>query len=389
MVEGGVGRRFGHSPEPAAPRGRIEIRRPRFWRRVALGGSIGAAEAFAERLWDSPDLTAVLRVMARDLDEASGFERGIARLRWLLDRAFHLLRRNSRRGSRRNIAAHYDLGNRFFATFLDRTMTYSSAVFPNADSGLEQASRHKLDLVCRKLELAPGDEVVEIGSGWGSFALHAAGHYGARVVTTTVSRRQHELASRRVAEAGLADRVQVVRLDFRDLPAALGRRFDKLASIEMIEAVGHRLLPSYVGVVSRLLRPHGLALIQAITMPEQRYDSYRRSVDFIQRHIFPGALLPSLGRILEGMRDASDLQLLDLEDITQHYARTLALWRQRFDGREAEIAALGLPERFRRLWRYYFSYCEAGFAERVIGDVQLLLAKPRYRRPALATETGP
>ena len=357
----------------------LEVLEPRFWRRVLLGGGIGAAEAYAEGLWQSNDLTTLLRVLARNLESAGRLEAGVARLRALADRALHLLRRNSRLGSRRNIAAHYDLGNEFFATFLDPTMTYSSAVFPRPGASLEEASLHKLDLICRKLGLAPGMSVVEIGTGWGSFALHAAGTYGCRVVTTTISRRQEDLARERVRRAGLEDRVEIVRLDYRDLPAALGRQFDRLVSIEMIEAVGHRFLPRYMGVVSDLLRPDGLALVQAITINDQRYDDYRRSVDFIQRHIFPGALLPSLGRILEGLREATDLRLHGLEEITPHYARTLRLWRQRLLKAGDRLAELGLPRRFQRLWEYYFSYCEAGFRERSIGDYQLLFAKPRHR----------
>jgi cyclopropane-fatty-acyl-phospholipid synthase len=365
-------------------RASLEVRDTRFWRRALLGGGIGAAEAYADGLWRSDHLTDLLRIMARNLESAGRLEAGLSRLRGLLERLRHRLRGNDRTGSRRNIAAHYDLGNEFFASFLDPTMMYSCAVFPRPDASLEEASRHKLDLVCRKLGLAPGVSVVEIGTGWGGFALHAAGEYGCEVVTTTISRRQEELARRRVLAAGLADRVEVLRLDYRDLPASLGRRFDRLASIEMIEAVGHRFLPRYMQVVSDLLRPDGLALIQAITINDQRYEAYRRSVDLIQRHIFPGGLLPSLGRILESLRDATDLRLSGLEEITPHYARTLRAWRRRFAAATDSLAKLGLPRRFQRLWEYYFCYCEAGFRERVIGDYQLVFAKPRHRERSLA-----
>ena len=378
LLEGETRSEFGEAGDRALRAG-LQVLDPLFWRRALLGGAIGAAEAYADGLWRSDDLTTLLRVMARNLESAGRLEAGLARLRGLADRGLHRLRRNSRAGSRRNIAAHYDLGNDFFATFLDPTMTYSSAVFPRSDATLEEASVHKLDLICRKLGLAPGMSVVEIGTGWGSFALHAAGRYGCRVVTTTISHRQEELARERVRQAGLADRVEIVRLDYRDLPAALGRRFDRLVSIEMIEAVGHRYLPRYMGVISELLRPDGLALVQAITINDQRYDDYRRSVDFIQRHIFPGALLPSLGRILEGLRDATDLRLHGLEEITPHYARTLRLWR--FLAAGDRLSRLGLPRRFQRLWEYYFCYCEAGFRERSIGDYQLVFAKPRHREP--------
>ena len=387
LVEGAERRVFGSGGD-ADPRAELEVLDPRFWRRVLVGGGIGAAEAYSDGLWRSDHLTALLRVLARNLESAGRLEAGLARLGGLADRGLHLLRRNSRSGSRRNISAHYDLGNDFFATFLDPTMTYSAAVFPRPEASLEEASRHKLDLICRRLGLAPGMSVVEIGTGWGSFALHAAGEYGCEVVTTTISREQEALARERVRQAGLDDLVRIVRLDYRDLPAALGRRFDRLVSIEMIEAVGHRYLPAYMGVVSDLLRPDGAALIQAITINDQRYDAYRRSVDFIQRHIFPGALLPSLGRILEGLRRSTDLRLAGLEEITPHYARTLELWRERFLAAGDRLSALGLPPRFQRLWEYYFSYCEAGFHERAIGDYQLLFAKPRHREGMFAPTSG-
>ena len=387
LVEGGLRQVFGDAGG-ATFGGELEVLDPRFWRRVLAGGGIGAAEAYADGLWRSADLTSLLRVMARNMESAGRLEAGAARLRGLTDRLLHHLRRNNRSGSRRNISAHYDLGNEFFATFLDPTMMYSCAVFPRPDASLEEASLHKLDMVCRKLGLAPGMSVVEIGTGWGGFALHAAREYGCTVVTTTISRRQEELARARVAEAGLTGRVEIVRLDYRDLPGALGRRFDRLVSIEMIEAVGHRFLPAYMGVVGDLLHPDGLALIQAITINDQRYDEYRRSVDFIQRHIFPGAMLPSLGRILESLRDATDLRLSGLEEITPHYARTLRLWRQRYRAAAGRLAELGLSRRFQRIWEYYFCYCEAGFLERTIGDYQLLFAKPRHREDMFAAVAG-
>ena len=387
VVEGGERHRYGTDGDSALS-AELEVLSASFWRRVLLAGGIGAAEAYADGLWRTEDLTTLLRVLARNLSSAGRLEAGVARLRGLLDRGLHLLRSNHRHGSRRNISAHYDLGNDFFATFLDPTMMYSCAVFPHPGASLEEASEHKLDLVCRKLGLAPGLQVVEIGTGWGGFALHAAGRYGCEVVTTTISRRQEELARERVRQAGLEDRVEILRLDYRDLPRALGRRFDRLVSIEMIEAVGHRFLPTYMRVVSDLLKPDGLALIQAITINDQRYEEYRRSVDFIQRHIFPGALLPSLGRVLECLREPTDLRLSGLEEITPHYARTLRLWRQRFLAAGDRLLELGLPPRFQRLWEYYFSYCEAGFLERTIGDYQLLFAKPRHREPALAAAAG-
>ncbi len=387
LVDGARRYRFGRATDEFPLRARLEVHSPDFYRRLAFGGSIGAAEAYAEGLWSTDDLTAVIRVLARKLATRRPAAGAASRLAVPLyrpfQRAFHLLRANTRRGARRNIAAHYDLGNDFFALFLDREMMYSCAVFPDEAADLDAASVHKLDLVCRKLELAPGDEVVEIGSGWGGFAVRAAREHGCRVTTTTISRRQYEHVRERVRREGLEDRIEVLLTDYRELPQVAARRFDKLVSIEMIEAVGHRFLPRYFEVVSELLRPDGMALIQAIVIADQRYETYRRSVDFIQRYIFPGGFVPSLGRIAECLKTRTDLRLFHLDDITPHYARTLAAWRRRFLDRREEVAALGFSDAFRRLWEFYFCYCEAGFAERTIGDVQLLLTKPLNRRQPL------
>ncbi len=358
---------------------RIMVEDPACWRAFAWGGSIGAAEAYCEGWWSSPDLTAVVRVLARNREALERVDGGTATALKPLRRILHRLRRNTRAGSRRNIAAHYDAGNDFFAAFLDPTMTYSCGIFDREDASLEEAQRAKLDLVCRKLDLRPGDRLVEIGSGWGSLAIHAAGNYGCRVVTTTISEQQFEHARRAVAEAGLGDRVTVLKEDYRGLAARFPGGFDKLASIEMIEAVGHDYLPAYLRTVSELLAPEGLALLQAILIPDQRYERYRRSVDFIQRHIFPGGLLPSLARIQRCAAEASDLRLVDLEDLTPHYARTLAEWRARFDAQEDRVAGLGLTPQERRKWRFYFAYCEGGFLERTIANAQLLYAKPGFR----------
>ena len=358
---------------------RMTVSDPACWSAFALGGSIGAGEAYSEGRWSSPDLTAVVRVLARNREALERVDGGAAAVQRPFRRVLQALRRNTRAGSRRNIAAHYDLGNAFFAAFLDPTMTYSCGVFERGDASLEEAQRAKLDLVCRKLDLGPRDRLVEIGSGWGSFAIHAAGNYGCRVVTTTISEQQFRHARRAVAEAGLADRVTVLREDYRALAGRFPGGFDKLASIEMVEAVGHDYLPAYLRTVSGLLAPEGLALVQAILIPDQRYERYRRSVDFIQRHVFPGGLLPSLARIQACAAEASDLRLLDLEDLTPHYARTLAAWRARFEANEDRVAALGLPPAERRKWRFYFAFCEGGFLERTIASAQLLYAKPGFR----------
>ena len=377
--EDGEVRRFG-SLDAFPLEGTITIHDPGFWERVAWGGSIGAAEAFCDGLWSTPDLTAVARIFARNQDALQGLDSGLGSLAAPVRRLLHRMRGNTKAGSIRNVAAHYDTGNEFFSKFLDSTLTYSCAIFPDALSTLETAQEWKLDTICKKLELGGGDHLLEIGTGWGGLAIHAARRYGCRVTTTTISRRQFEYASKAVAAAGLEDRITLLRSDYRDLPAALDDRFDKLVSIEMIEAVGHDYLPLYFEVISRSLKPDGLALVQAITIPDQKYDAYRRSVDFIQQYIFPGALLPSIGRILECVRARTDLRLLDVEDLTPHYARTLESWSDRFEAREDEIAALGLSAAERRKWKYYFGYCEGGFLERAIGDVQILFGKPMNRR---------
>ncbi len=375
----GTRRAFGPSDLDAdAIAAAITIRDPRFYRQLVLGGSLGAAEAYIRGYWTSDDLMSLVRLFCRNDGLASGFERGLARLARLPAAAAHRMRRNTPAGGRRNIAAHYDLGDDFFSLFLDETLAYSCAFFPSSESSLLDASTAKFDRICEKLELRSTDHVIEIGTGWGGFALHAAQNYGCRVTTTTISRRQYEFARRRVEEAGLRDRVTVLTDDYRQLRGT----YDKLVSIEMIEAVGHRYFDAFFRVCSNLLEAEGLMLLQAIVIPDQRFDRYKRSVDFIQRHIFPGGCLPSLGAICESVGRVSDLWPCDLEDITPHYAETLAHWRRRFTANVSEVRKLGFSEDFVRTWQFYFCYCEGGFRERVIGDVQMLLAKPRCRRSA-------
>jgi cyclopropane-fatty-acyl-phospholipid synthase len=376
---------FGRATEEFPLAARVMVEDDAFWGQVAWGGSIGAAEAYCNGLWSTPDLTAVVRVLARNQEAQLAVEGGPAALGAPFRRLLHGLRSNTRAGSLRNISAHYDTGNEFFAQFLDPTLSYSCAIFPDDLSTLETAQEWKLDTICRKLELDSSDRLIEIGSGWGGLAIHAARKYGCEVVTTTIAEQQYEFVARAVAEAGLAGKVTVLMEDYRDLPSALQGSFDKLVSIEMIEAVGHAYLPRYCEVVSNLLMPDGLALVQAIMIPDQRYDAYRRSVDFIQRYIFPGGLLPSLARIQECTASQTDLRLVDLEDLTPHYARTLAEWHRRFDANEDKIAGLGLSAAERRKWKFYFSYCEGGFLERAIADAQLLFAKPDNRRQPAVT----
>ncbi len=352
-----------------------------FWFEVACRGTIGAGEAYMAGAWTVDDLTTLVRVLANDLGTADRLERGLARLSVPVFRLLHLLARNTRSGSRRNISAHYDLGNAFFALFLDPTMMYSCAYFSHPEATLHEASVAKLERVCRQLALAPGDRVIEIGCGWGGFAIHAASRYGCQVTTTTISREQYDFAVERVRTAGLAGQVEVLLSDYRDLSG----RYDKLVSIEMIEAVGHQYLDAYFRQCSRLLKPSGAMLLQAITIRDQFYDQARRSVDFIKRFIFPGSFIPSVQSMLDSLARATDMKLFHMEDIGPHYARTLRLWRERFLARRGDVRAQGYPESFVRMWEYYLCYCEGGFEERQLGDVQMLLTKPLSRRPGLAT----
>ena len=379
-------RRFGRAGD--APAVTLEVVDPRFWSELAFGGSIGAAEAYMHGYWRCDDLVALVRLLLRNREVLDGMEGGAARFTVPLQRLFHRINRNTHEGARRNIAAHYDLGNDFFALWLDETLMYSSAIFARPDMSLHEAQLYRLDHICRKLQLGPDDHVVEIGTGWGGFALHAAQHYGCRVTTTTISREQYEKAWQRIEEAGLQHRITLLLEDFRDLDG----RYDKLVSIEMIEAIGHDLFVPYFRKCSELLKPDGAMLIQAITIADQRYEEYRRSVDFIQRYIFPGSGLPSSAVMTGAAADHTDLRLLDLEDIGLHYATTLHRWRRTFFERIDAVRAMGYPEAFIRMWEFYFCYCEGAFLERAISDVQLLFTKPGSRldvgRRRLAAESS-
>lgn len=354
----------------------VEVLDGRFYRQLALGGHLGAAEAYLRGWWQCDDLVALCRMFCRDMDASWRMEGGVARLGAWLGRFVHALRRNTLSGSRRNIAAHYDLGEDFFSLFLDPTMAYSCAVFPRPDSTLEEASREKFDRACRALRLGPGERLLEIGSGWGGLALHAAEQYRCRVTTVTISRRQFDYVRRLIDQRGLVDRVEVRLEDYRRVEGT----FDKLVSIEMIEAVGWQYLDTFFGVCSRCLKADGAMFLQAILMPDQRYDRHRRSVDFIRYYVFPGGCLPSLGAICRALGRATDLQIVALDDITAHYAETLAQWRHRMVANTDRVLALGLGEELLRLWEFYFCYCEAGFREHVIADAQMLLAKPGFAR---------
>ncbi|MDH3717224.1 MAG: cyclopropane-fatty-acyl-phospholipid synthase family protein [Planctomycetota bacterium] len=363
----------------------LVVHDPRFYGCLVFGGILGAVEAYQRGYWDSPNLTNLVRLFSRNLHLARDLNTASAVPRRLRDRLGHLLRRNSRGGSKQNIAAHYDLGNEFFALFLDETMSYSSGVFTSVTDSLAAASQAKNDLICRKLQLTETDHVLEIGAGWGAFAIHAAQQYGCRVTTTTISQEQYELAVQRVRQAGLDDRVEVLLRDYRDLEGV----YDKLVSVEMIEAVGHQYLDQFFRVCSQHLKPDGMMLLQAITIADDRYDQYRRGVDFIQRYIFPGGCLPSLGRIRASLRRAADFNIWHLEEFGPHYARTLASWRERFLAARRRLAEMGFDEAFVRTWEFYFCYCEGGFREGAIDVSQLVLTRPRCKvPPAMVGLTG-
>nr|XP_061812160.1 tuberculostearic acid methyltransferase UfaA1-like [Nerophis lumbriciformis] len=350
----------------------LEVLDPRFYAKVAFGGRIGAAEAYMAGYWRAEDLTAVIRLVVRNQATIARLDGGLNWLRRPLQRAWHRLRRNTQTGSRRNIGAHYDLSNEFFELFLDRELMYSCAIFEPPDASLEEASQAKLDRLCDKLDLSSTDHLLEIGTGWGGLALHAARRHGCRVTTTTISAEQFAYASRRVREAGLEDRITVLDHDYRNLEG----QYDKLVSVEMIEAVGLDHLEVFFGKCAELLLPDGRMVLQAITIADRFYDEARDSVDFIQQYIFPGSGIPSINAMSSAVARRTDLTVVHLEDIGLHYATTLRRWRERFEERLGAVRELGFSERFERLWRYYLCYCEGGFLERAISDVQIILVKP-------------
>jgi len=349
-----------------------------FYRAVARNGSVGAGESYMDGQWRCDNLVGLIQLLLRNRDLLDGMESGLARLGGMAMRLWHALRRNTRGGSRRNIAAHYDLGNDFFSLFLSADLMYSSAIWSDPADTLETASARKLERICRKLDLQPGDRVIEIGTGWGGFALYAAQHYGCHVTTTTISREQHALASQRVAEAGMQGHVTLLLEDYRDLEG----QYDKLVSIEMVEAIGAPYLDVYFGKLGSLLKPDGLALVQAITIEDHRYAQALKSIDFIKRHVFPGSFIPSISALVAAKARASDLGLIALEDFGSSYALTLKAWRERFMANLPQVRAQGFDERFVRLWEFYLAYCEGGFRERSIGVAHLLLARPGHRPAA-------
>jgi cyclopropane-fatty-acyl-phospholipid synthase len=379
LVENNQRYHFGEKSNRVSLQAFITVHHPHFYTRIFWGGSIGAAEAYMDGLWSADDLMIVMRILALNQRAFEDMEKGLARLTAPFYKFYHYVRKNTRSGSRKNILAHYDLGNGFYSLFLDETMTYSCGIFEREDSTLKEASETKYDRICRKLKLEAGERVLEIGTGWGGFAVHAARNHGVHVTTTTISDEQHRFAQNRIKAAELDNRITLLKKDYRDLDG----KFDKLVSIEMIEAVGHQFYDTFFHTCSRLLKDDGLMALQAITIGDQIFDRHKRSVDFIKRYIFPGSCIPSITAISNAISRATDMQLVYMEDITPHYARTLREWRRRFFANIDKVRALGFPETFVRMWEYYLCYCEGGFAERYIGDVQLILAKPLWRQKPL------
>ncbi len=365
------------------PQATVVVHSPALWPALARGGR-GMAEAYVDGLWDSPDLPAVIELAARNMRPIDDIRRRLSPAIEPLRRARALLTPSTPERSRRDIAAHYDLGNEMFELMLDPLMQYSGAVFERRESTLEEAQRTKLDRICDKLDLGPRDHLLEIGTGWGGLAVHAALTRGCRVTTTTLSREQHALAVQRAREAGVEDRVTVLLEDYRELQGT----FDKLVSVEMIEAVGWRDFGTFFARCSRLLDPAGVMLLQAITVDDRLFHVEKASRTFIREHIFPNGCLPSMEVIGRAVARDTDMRMVDLEDITPHYAETLRHWRANIESSADELGALGYDERFQRLWRLYLCWCEAGFEERRIGNVQLVLGKPRWRGTVASRRAG-
>jgi len=351
--------------------GKIVIHDNSVYKDFVRGGSIGAAESFIEGKWSSPDLTSVIRIFAKAQQQTDQLEKKGAWLNKLKNQFFHWKNRNNQSGSKRNILAHYDLGNELYTRFLDESMMYSSAIYPSSEATLAQAQQHKLKTICERLALTADDHLLEIGTGWGGLAIYAAKNYGCKVTTTTISDAQYDFAQAKVKAAGLEQNITLLKDDYRDLHG----QFDKLVSIEMIEAVGYEYLPSFFEVCNRCLKPGGKMLIQSITIADQRFDYYRSNVDFIQRYIFPGGFLPSISVLSDHLTQYSELVVESIDDIGLDYAKTLADWRTAFLNSWSELTNFGYDEEFKRLWLYYFAYCEGAFLERSTSTVHLLARK--------------
>jgi cyclopropane-fatty-acyl-phospholipid synthase len=359
------------SSETNAVKGTLVVRDHSLYKDLVLKGSIGFAEAYIDGKWTSPNLTSVIRIFAKAqqvIDQLESNKGWVSRIKNAL---IHRANRNTHKGSKNNISAHYDLGNELYTRFLDPKMMYSAAIYPDEDASLEDAQLNKLNVICERLALKESDHLIEIGTGWGGLAIHAAQHYGCRVTTTTISEEQHEYAKQKITELGLQGKITLLKKDYRDLQG----HYDKLVSIEMIEAVGYEFLPSFFNQCNALLKPGGKMLLQSITIADQRFDYYRKNVDFIQRYIFPGGFLPSVTEISHRTTRHTDMVIESIDDIGLDYAKTLAHWREKFLESWHELTDFGYDEHFKRLWLYYFGYCEGAFLERSTSTVHVVLRK--------------
>lgn len=373
VIEAGEAQQFGDAD--AELKTTITVTDPAFYQKLVLAGSVGGGEAYIHGFWRCDNLTALVQIFARNLDVLDKMDSTWARLSRPMLKLLNFRNRNTISQSRRNIAAHYDLGNAMYQLFLDPSMMYSSAVYPAADSTLEQAQQHKLQQICERLQLKASDHLLEIGTGWGSMAIYAAQHYGCKVTTTTISQQQYDYTKARVVELGLQDKITLLFEDYRLLTGT----YDKLVSIEMIEAVGDDFLDNYFEKCSSLLKPDGIMVLQAITMVDHRYQQYVREVDFIKRYIFPGGCLPSISRMASAVANKTDLVIRQVQDIGFDYARTLKDWCDNFMAQRDAVHQLGYDDNFIRLWHFYLCYCEGGFRERATSAVHLVLSKPHNR----------
>jgi cyclopropane-fatty-acyl-phospholipid synthase len=373
---------FGESGHPL--QAQLFVHEDRFFSRAVFGGDIGIGESFMDGDWSSPDIVAVVRAAVRNMQQLDAGNRFVSTTARWFDHIKHRLNDNTQSGSRKNIAYHYDLGNEFYSLFLDETMAYSCAYFHSPDDSLAQAQRNKFERICRKLDLQPSDHLLEIGTGWGGFAAYAAKNYGCRITTTTISRQQHEHSKNLFASLPHGGQIELLLEDYRNLRG----KFDKLVSIEMFEAVGHRHYDDFFSACDRLLAADGAMLLQTITMNERHFKTYLRQSDWIKRYIFPGAELASVASVLQSAGRVGTMLMTDMEDIGQHYARTLRAWRERFLSQLPRVRELGFDRRFERMWEYYLAYCEGAFLERYIGDAQIVLVKPQSRPASMAIHAG-
>ena len=353
----------------------ITVKSQEFYVFLGSGGSLGVAESYMAGYWESDNIVALLQIVLKNRPVLESLDSGIAKLIQPINKKIHKNRQNTLKGSKNNILAHYDLSNEFYKLWLDSTMTYSCGYFENNQSTLKEASIEKIDRICRKLELSESDTLLEIGTGWGSFSAYAAKNYGCSIVTTTISDAQYDYAESLFKKKGLDSKIKLINMDYRNLEG----EYDKIVSIEMIEAVGYQYIPEYFKKINSLLKPNGKAAIQAITYNDQNFDNYKNSVDFIKKYIFPGSCLVSFAQVIDVLKVYTDMALVDMEDITLHYAETLKKWRENFISVLPEVKKLGFSDSFIKMWEFYFVFCEAGFLERNIGDIQMILAKSNTR----------